>query len=60
MKQVLACLYLVILVSFIDSATKNDCWAAILKATASLALQFISGFLALAVLFYLVNVFLFY
>jgi len=60
MKQVFACLYLIILVSFIDSAIRHDCWAPALRATVALALQFISGFLALAVFFYLVNVFLFY
>ena len=60
MKQVFACLYLLILVSFIDSATRHDTWAAILRASAGLALQFISGFCALVVLFYLVNIFLFY
>jgi len=59
-KSILACLYLVVLVSFIDSATKNNDSKTILKATAWLSLQFILGFLAIVVFFYLLNIFLFY
>jgi len=59
-ESIAACVYLLALVSFVDCATRHDGFGAILKSAAWLSLKFNLGFLAIALILYVLNLFLFY
>jgi hypothetical protein len=58
--SIVACFYLLLLVSFVDSATRLDGAKPILKATVRLLLEFVLAFFAIAAVFYLLNIKLYY
>jgi hypothetical protein len=60
LKWVVSLLYLILVFAFVESATRFDEVKKILKGAARTSLEFIICFLAIGLIFYFLNVLLFY